>query len=178
MPQKGLGFLLDGCRAARRHGVDLQLVVMGDGPLAGWLTERTSEEPWIHAVGPQFGTEKARLLAAADVFAMPSGVGLSILDAFAAGLPVIAADLRNHNPEIAYLEHGRNGVMAPADPVAYGAQLAQLLTDERECKKMSLGARATAGRYTVDNMVNNFAAGIEVALGRGRQVRPVDTSVA
>ena len=43
--------------------------------------------------------------------ALPSHVGLSIIDGFAAGLPVLVANFDNHCPEIAYLEENVNGLM-------------------------------------------------------------------
>src|SRR6185312_4144237 len=121
--QKNLPFILEGCTAARTQGLDLQLALIGDGPLEPWLAERAAQQSWIHLVGARFGTAKARILDAADVFVMPSGIGLSILDAFAAGLPVAAAGFGNHNPEIVYLTDGRNGVMTPPAAAAYGGGL-------------------------------------------------------
>jgi len=164
VPQKAIGFLLDACRSARGTGIDLQLALVGGGALEDWIKAQAEREPWIHPLGPRYGTEKARLLAAADVFAMPATIGLSILDAFAAGLPVAVADFANHSPEIVYLTDGVNGIVTPATAEAYGAGLARLILDEEERLRMSAAARATAQRYTVENMARNFAAGIERAL--------------
>ncbi len=41
----------------------------------------------------------------------PGAVGLAILDAFAAGLPMVTTHCRGHGPEIAYLRQNENGLM-------------------------------------------------------------------
>ena len=62
------------------------------------------DNPWIEMKGALYGKEKAKVLLKGDLMALPSHVGLSIIDGFAAGLPVLVANFDNHCPEIAYLE--------------------------------------------------------------------------
>jgi hypothetical protein len=43
---------------------------------------------------------------------MPAHMGLSVLDAFAASLPVITTRHNNHSPEFAYVKDGRNALLS------------------------------------------------------------------
>ena len=161
---KALPFLIESCRIARKRLPNLSLLVIGSGELDGWLGEAASKESWIKPVGAKYGEEKALHLMAGDIFVLPSHVGLSILDGFAAGLPVVVARFNNHCPEIAYLQDGGNGVLADATPDAYAVALVRLAVDEVLRKKMGVAARKTAARYSVQGMAKNFAEGVEQVL--------------
>lgn len=169
---KGVPFLVEACARARRRVPDLQLAVVGSGPLEGWLRAQSIEHPWIHPLGARYGREKAEALAAADIFLLPSFVGLSILDAFAAGLPVITADFRNHSPEVDYLEHRRNGLFVPADPDSYADAVATVLSDPDLRADLRRGALATGRLRTVEAMATNFGGGILQALERAGRIAP------
>lgn len=169
---KGLPFLVDACERARQRVPGLQLAVVGGGPLEGWLREQAAERPWIRMLGARYGREKAEALAVSHVFLLPSFVGLSILDAFAAGLPVVTADFRNHSPEVDYLEHRRNGLFVPADPDFYADAVAAVLNDGGLRAGLRQGALATARLRTVDAMAANFGGGIIQALERAGRFNP------
>jgi glycosyltransferase involved in cell wall biosynthesis len=161
---KALPFLIEACRAAREKFGDFTLLVIGNGYYGPWLREQAEKETWIRPLGPLYGTEKADVLAFSDIFLLPSMVGLSILDAFAAGLPVLSARFGNHSPEIAYLKDGVNGLMTDATVEAYSGAIVRILSDEELRKNLSAAARQSADIYTVDAMIENFAQGIEQAL--------------
>src|SRR5690606_2575078 len=84
---------------------DAGLILVGpdtDGLTLGIRDERVV---WT---GPLYGAELQMLMECADLYCMPGHIGLSIVDAFFFGLPVVTTDV-DHAPEIAYLEHGVNG---------------------------------------------------------------------
>lgn len=103
-PKKGLDRLLQaialwsGAEAAPWHlvvagwdqaGTQAALVAQAE---ALGLTQR------VHFVGPQFGEQKAATLAAADAFVLPSlseGLPMAVLEAWAAGLPVLMTEACN-----------------------------------------------------------------------------------
>jgi len=65
-------------------------VVVGDGPMLGWLK---AAYPDAHFMGPQQGEDLARTYASSDVFVFPSltdTFGIVLLEALASGLPVAA----------------------------------------------------------------------------------------
>jgi len=161
---KALPFLIESCRIARERLPNLSLLVIGDGPLGAWLGDVAGKEAWIKPVGPRYGQEKARYLIAGDIFVLPSHVGLSILDGFAAGLPVVVGRFNNHCPEIVYLQDGVNGVLTEAAPDAYAAALVRLANDDALRERMGAAAQRTAARYSVQGMAENFAEGVERAL--------------
>ena len=86
---------------------------------------------------------------AADAFAFPSvkeGFGLVVLEALAAGLPVVATDI----PVFAeYLEDGRNALLVPpGDPTALAAALRRLAGDPALRCKLAAGGRPLVDRFT------------------------------
>jgi glycosyltransferase involved in cell wall biosynthesis len=161
---KDLPFLIDSCRAAREKFGEFTLLVIGDGYYGAWLRGLAEKETWIRPLGPLYGAKKAEMLALSDIFLLPSANGLSILDSFAAGLPILSARFGNHGPEIAYLKDGVNGLMTDATVEAYSDAIVRVLSDEEMRRSLSAAARQCADIYSVDAMVANFAQGVEQAL--------------
>jgi glycosyltransferase-like protein len=86
---------------------------------------------------------------AADAFAFPSvkeGFGLVVLEALAAGLPVVASDI----PVFAeYLEDGRSALLVPpGDAGALAGALGRLAGDERLRRELAAGGRPLVDRFT------------------------------
>src|SRR5581483_9618721 len=86
---------------------------------------------------------------AADAFAFPSvkeGFGLVVLEALAAGLPVVASDI----PVFAeYLEDGRSALLVPpGDAGALAGALDRLAGDRRLRRTLAAGGRPLLDRFT------------------------------
>lgn len=158
--EKRLPFLFDAAELVRERVPGFELVVAGDGPDRATVERAVAAHPWMRYVGPTFGRDKAVLLAASKVLLMPGLVGLAVLDAFAAGVPLATTDVPFHSPEIEYLEPGANGLLTAHRPEAFAAAVAGLLQDGALAARLGEGARASAGRYTIENMVERFAAGV------------------
>lgn len=163
---KALPFLVDACRLVHGRIPGFELVIVGDGPLRPWLEEIARKEPWLKVPGPRYGRDLARILVESDVFLLPAHVGLSILDGFAAGLPVVTADFGNHSPEIAYLDPGRNGLMTECYPESYAEGIVQILSDDSLRHDMGAVALETASNYSVSAMAGHFADGLMHMLGK------------
>lgn len=116
----------------------LRYVVVGDGPLRGQIDER-SRDLGLAANTVLAGSVRDEALGlylrAADLFVMPNvrvpgdmeGFGLVALEAGAAGLPVVAADLEGIRDAVI---PSRNGVLVPSgDPEAFKQTILQLLDD-------------------------------------------------
>ena len=86
-----------------------------------------------------------RLLALADIFCLPSwreGMPRSIIEAMAAGLPVVATDIRGSREEVI---DGQTGLLVPvADPGALAGALGRLLAEPGLARGMGQAGRRRA----------------------------------
>jgi L-malate glycosyltransferase len=164
------GYLVEAADTIRSLVPDFELIVIGDGPSRSLIDHAAAARPWIHAVGTLTGSDMVRHAALGSVMLNPGVVGLSVLDAFALGLPMVTCDIGGHGPEIEYLVDGENGSILPAQtsPPEFGQYVAHLLTDERARRRLQNGAVQAANTYTIENMVERFVQGISDALGRSR----------
>jgi glycosyltransferase involved in cell wall biosynthesis len=110
---KRIDFLLQAVERIKGHLPEFEFLVIGAGPLATVVEAFCAEHPWSKYVGPQHAAAKVETMALAHAMLNPGLVGLGILDSFACEVPMVTTDCRIHSPEIAYLEHGVNGLMTP-----------------------------------------------------------------
>jgi glycosyltransferase involved in cell wall biosynthesis len=93
-PEKGIGTLL---RAWERVGGKIPLKIAGDGPLAGDVAEAQRRLPGIEWLGRLAPAEVTTAMQQAALLIFPSewyeGQPRTILESFAVGTPVVAADL-------------------------------------------------------------------------------------
>ncbi|MDO9272747.1 MAG: glycosyltransferase family 4 protein [Rugosibacter sp.] len=158
---KQLDFLFEAARCLRQSIPDFQLVIVGDGSLRGKVQQAvTNSDGWIHWLGARKGREKALLLKISKVMLNPGMVGLGILDSFVAKVPMVTTAYEYHSPEIAYLEHGINGLMTPVDVDAYSTAVLGLLDDEVLYRKLQEGCEHSAEKISLEKMANRFCEGI------------------
>jgi len=157
---KKLELLIAATQRIRESRPDFELVVVGDGPARQVMCAAAARLPFVHYVGPAFGTDRAAYFAISEVFLISGVVGLAIVDAFTAGLPVFATDICGSGPEIEYLEPEVNGVITAHEVEAYAAAVCRVLDDPEALARMRDAARATAARLTLAHMVEAFAIGI------------------
>jgi glycosyltransferase involved in cell wall biosynthesis len=162
---KGLPFLLEAAKNVRRRVPEFHLILVGGGPEQRHIQAAVQGIPWIHFMGPCFAEEKSKLIAVSDAFLMPGRVGLVILDAFAAGLPLLSTRLKIHGPEIEYLEEGTNGLLSEPEVLAFADMVSSLLLNPEALARLQHGAWESGAKYTIDNMVANFELGIRQCLG-------------
>jgi len=159
-PEKRLDFIVAVADIVRERLENFSMIVIGDGPSAIDLQVSFANRPWAHWVGPKKGIEKAAYFRLADVVLNPGLVGLHVLDAFCAGVPMITTATAMHSPEIAYLEDGVNGIIASDDLGEYANVVVRLLRDQTYYRKVSEAALSTSKLYTVEEMANRFADGV------------------
>lgn len=139
--EKGLERLLAAWRMVPEPEKNL-LMIVGDGPLQKKL-EATAEElgilPSVRFFGHRGDVE--RFYEVADLFLMPSrteGMSNSLLEAMAAGLPVVVSDVGGNRDAV---EDGRSGFLVDwDDPVACAAVLSALI--ENPCLRRTMGQAA------------------------------------
>lgn len=158
------GFLLQAGAELARRVPGFRLLVVGDGPNRASVQAQAAQLPWVRVLGARFGRDKAVCLRAAAIVMSPGMVGLNILDAFAAGRPLVTTDCGLHSPEIAYLRPGQNGCLTANTLPAFVEACERLLLDPLLCARLGAQAQQDAERLTLDNMVSRFSAGVRAAL--------------
>jgi glycosyltransferase involved in cell wall biosynthesis len=164
---KRLEYLVAAADEVRARIPDFELIVAGAGPMAAYVAAAARERTWLHQAGPRFGDELAPLLSAATFLMVPAWVGLVVVDGFAAGLPLVASGSTAHPPEIAYLEHGRNGMIVDdgGDPARYADAVVGLLHDRAALARLAEGSARSSHDFGADDMAKRFADGVRAALG-------------
>jgi glycosyltransferase involved in cell wall biosynthesis len=163
-PDKKLDLLVAAADRVRAAIPNFELVVIGDGPSMPQMEDAASGRPWIHLTGVRKGRDKALCFRMADLMLNPGLVGLHVVDAFCAGLVMVTTSNARHSPEVAYLKHGVNGLSVEDSPTAYGNAVIELLSNDEKLARMKNAAFESSHRYTLDNMVRNFADGLEAAV--------------
>lgn len=135
---------------------DAKLVIAGEGKLRGTLEGLVGElrlDECVHFLG--YRNDVPGLMRAMDVFVMSSkdeGLGTSILDAMAAGVPV-AATAAGGIPEI--VRHEETGLLASiGDFEGLGANIVRLLREPELRETLTAKARMMIDEaHTVERMV-------------------------
>jgi glycosyltransferase involved in cell wall biosynthesis len=155
---KGIGYLLQAAQAAGRLDPAFRWVVAGAGTASA--ATAAAGVPVV-PVGRVTGSDKALVLAASDVIAMPSAIGLVAVDALVAGSPIVTRSASRHGPEISYLHPDRHLVPLSADasPEEFGRAVVDLLQDPR-LAQMSAACRAEGHGYGVEQMAGRFSSGV------------------
>lgn len=149
-PEKGIATLLDGWA---RLGGSVPLRVVGDGPLAPDVARAAAADRSIQWLGARSRAEVAELIAHARFVVVPSTCyetfGRAVIEAFAAGAPVVAADI---GALAELVDDGRTGhLFAPGDGEALAEQVASLLHGNGAVGTMRREARAEfEARYTME----------------------------
>jgi len=166
--EKRIDFLLEAASALRRRVPDFELLVVGDGELKDRVARFCHTNKWAHYVGAQTGQAKMDLLLLARVMLNPGAVGLGVLDSFVSGVPLVTLDDGLHGPEFAYLRSGENGIVTPAGLTNYVEAVCGVLTHDSLHAQLSAGCAASSKLYSLENMTERFAAGIERCLSMPR----------
>jgi len=163
---KFLGFLVEAAIQIRQRVPNFQLVLIGAGPEETIACDAARTHDWIQYKGPLFDAEKAAQFAIADIFLCPGQVGLAVLEAFAAGLPLFTTNTPVHSPEIDYLTDMVTGTITEFDPEVYARAVSDALCDRARLVQMSAAAREASDRYGLEPMVENFTQGVLACLNR------------
>jgi glycosyltransferase involved in cell wall biosynthesis len=175
---KGFPELLRVAGRFREGGVEATFVLAG-----GWnsaeeeaearaTVERLGLGGMVEFPGVVAGESKRRVLAEADIFVLPTryppeGQPLSILEAMAAGLPVVSTP-RAAIPDM--VADGETGLLVPeGDEAALEAALRRLV--ERPAEREAMGAAAREvyrDRFTVERMMDGLTGLLERVVGEQR----------
>lgn len=160
-PEKDLGTLLRAAGILAERNVDFELHIAGDGEcrqelerLAGDLNLSTR----VRFAG--LIQDVANFLRQGRVFVLSSlteGISLTLLEAMAVGLPVVATAVGG-NSEV--VDDGVTGLLVPSrDPEALADALGRLLADADLCRRMGAAGRTRVEeRFDIRRMVRQYEA--------------------
>ena len=146
--QKGLFDLVAAASEVTRRVPTVRFVIAGDGDLREPLRARVAElqitEQVLFAGARPLG-ELARWLGAADLFVLSShheGMPLSLIEAMAAGCPVVATSVGGITDVVDADTIGR--LVPPKDPGALAGAIIEVLTNADQRRAMATAARSRA----------------------------------
>jgi len=155
-PVKDLGTLLDAVSRLARGPISL--VMIGDGPERQALERRAAElgiADRVRFLGQR--NDAREWLAGCDVYvncSISEGVSLTILEAMAAGLPVIATRVGG-TPEV--VDVGSGKLIPARDAATLASALVDLRTDVPGRSAMGRAARQRVeAHFTLDRMVEEY----------------------
>jgi glycosyltransferase involved in cell wall biosynthesis len=144
--EKGHGVLLDAAVILHRQGIDVRIVFVGSGPIERELGEQARVagiSDLVTFAGELPPIEVNRRLRSADVFCLPSfaeGLPISIMEAMAVGVPVVATYVGGI-PEL--VADGVTGYCVPAGRAdLLAGAIRRALDDPGERAKIIAAARA------------------------------------
>lgn len=149
--RKGFRIAVEAFEQLAAERPDLRLVVAGDGPerralegLSASVRER------VRLLGTVPNEDLPPIHAACDVFVAPNvggeSFGVVLVEAMAAGLPVVASDIPGFTEVV---RDGVDGLLVPArDPRAVAGALARVLDDPTFAARMAAAGRERAGAFS------------------------------
>lgn len=168
-PRKGLDVLLHAMAALP---ADARLWIAGDGPDTRALQAAAAGDPRIEWLGRVSEDEKLARLRGADVFCAPSlrgeSFGIVLLEAMAAGTPIVASDLPGYANVAG---RGEAAVLVPpGDPRALGRALGSLLVDPAARDELRVRGAARAEKYSMDRLAEVYLECYAEARARSERV--------
>jgi len=158
-PVKDLPTLLAAFRQLTTSLPNARLVLLGDGPERHRVVRLIDELKLTDVVTlTGYRRDVRDLLPALDVYVNTSvfeGVSLTILEAMAAGLPVVATHVGG-TPEV--VVDGSTGLLVPPrDPAGVAGAIHELLCDARKRAELGRAGRSRLEqRFSIDRMVSEY----------------------
>jgi glycosyltransferase involved in cell wall biosynthesis len=176
--KKGQRYLIDACQILHERGINVHCYVVGGGPDEPSLkaqAEREGLSGVITFTGAVTSDEVARRLREASVFVLPSvvttsgnaeGIPVALMEAMAAGLPVISTTTTGI-PEL--IEDGVSGLLVPPrDAAALADAIERLLADSVLCDRLREAAfQKVAAEFNLNTSADRMSALFESS-GLGR----------
>ena len=156
-PAKNHALLLRTVARLRESGRDVSLTLVGDGPLRGALEERARElgiSERVRFAGRR--TDTAAFYRDCDLFVLLSdyeGMPMSIIEAMASGLPVVAT---RAGGVAELVDDGVNGALVEADAAAAAGAIAAICDDPALYARLSAGAVRTSSPYSAEAMMEKY----------------------
>ena len=146
--RNGLDRMLEVLAEVRRE-LDARLLVVGDGPLLPRYRALVPAELAEHVVfAGRVVDERPDWYASADVYCAPTRIasfGVTLLEAMAAGVPVVASDIDGFREVLHHRVEGE--LVAQDDVAAWARAIVRLARDPGLATAYGVAGRRTAHRY-------------------------------
>jgi glycosyltransferase involved in cell wall biosynthesis len=158
-------------RAFARSGASGRLVIVGEGPERNAIV-REANDCGVHdrLLLPGFLADPARYVGHFDIFALSSDseqFPISLIEAMAAGLPVVATDVGDIRSMVA--SENRRYVLPAEDEAGFAEALGRLIVSRDIRHRLGSANRALAWeRYDEKAMIAAYAALYNEAIGQPR----------
>lgn len=153
--QKAPEILIEAFAITAKAQPRARLAMVGNGPLESPMRELAAKLGVADKI-IWLGERDARgVLAGFDLFALSSrkeGLPYVVLEAMAAGLPVVATT--SAGSEILVIPDVNGAVVPPDDAPAFARALIDLVTDPIRMAQCAEGSRQRVARFTIDAMVD------------------------
>jgi len=158
--EKGIEFLIQAIKIIREFIPFARLIIVGEGSerkKLQWLAERLGLKEAVQWVGHQ--EEIQKWYGYFDVYVLPSvtreSFGITLVEAMASGLPVIASRIGG-TPEV--IDHNQDGLLAePGNSQDLADKLLYLYNNRSKAREMVTTARSKAEkRFSLERMVRDF----------------------
>ena len=151
-PRKGLLDLLKAHRILRKTGSRSRLLVVGSGPQEREARRYVATRglQGVEFLGRVSDDAKAQLFRTADVYASPAtggeSFGIVLLEAMAAGTPIVASDIHGYKGVV---RRGREGLLVPPrEPRELAVAIDRLLRDPGLREQMGAAGQARAEEFS------------------------------
>ena len=172
-PRKGMAALLDALPALVERFDDVEILIVGRGD-ADELREKAGDlGGHLRFLGQVDDDEKASALRSADVYCAPNtggeSFGIVLVEAMAAGTPVVASNLDAFRRVLA---DGKAGRLVPVDdPAALAEALIDVLVDAKLRVRYVKAATAAVHRYDWSVVADDIMRVYETVAVPGAKVR-------
>lgn len=166
--RKGVPQLLSAIALVRQHVPGVKLILCGNGnvDMFAMQADELGLSGLVSFPGWVVGEEKTRILSEAAVLALPSyheGLPMTILEAMAAGVPVVATDVGSVSEAV---EDGSEGFLVqPGDVLGLATALERILMDPSLRQKMGRAAHQKAVEKFEDRKIVARLSGLYLELG-------------
>jgi phosphatidyl-myo-inositol alpha-mannosyltransferase len=172
-PRKGMAVLIDALPSLVEHFPGVQVLIVGRGDEDELRSKAGGLAGHLRFLGQVDDAAKASALRSADVYCAPhtagESFGIVLVEAMAAGTPVVASDLHAFRR---VLRNGDAGRLVPVeDSAALAAGLVAVLEDDQLAKRYIAAGADAVRRYDWSVVANQIMRVYETVAASGAKVQ-------
>jgi glycosyltransferase involved in cell wall biosynthesis len=160
--EKGLPVLFDSIAQLKTRNYDIEVNLLGDGEDRKFLEQLTKEQGIDDVISFAGFVDQSTLvetLRSSDIFVLPSfaeGIPVSLMEAMAIGIPVIATYVGGVAELVIDQKTGQ--VVSPSDSLDLANAIARYIDDEVFCQTISKNARVKVeNEFNIEDQVDKLA---------------------